>query len=85
MTEMEQEQKDVSEKVAEAVKDLLQSYWPDILDTMADEPKFGVNFPVMLRREGNGWRIETKISFSKKVSDSRDDYVDCFQEPIVFE
>lgn len=66
----------LADKAGEAVRDLFFQHWPEIQDAMGDEVKMPISFPVTLRPDGRGYRIDTKIGFTKSYKDEREDYVD---------
>jgi len=75
-----------SSKIAELVKDLVQTHRDEILECWADsgESKYPISVNVQLKGAANAPLVTTKISWARKYSDEASEQVDDPNQPDLF-
>ena len=71
-------------QISQQAKVLLQNHWMDISDFRNGADSMTVGFTAVIKYEGNRQMVETKIAFSKRVTDSIVDWIDSDQMKLDF-
>lgn len=73
-----EQHKQFASKVGEQAGDLTLQHSPHILEMLEDPEvkKLTFNLAVTVTRESSGYKSKCKITYAKKTTDEREDYVD---------